>query len=100
MKEHAIKLWSNKVASPRRMFFDEDSLSQKFGNEFVFTHSKDYLYYLARSTLSQIFNNETSPQNLVYTSKLFFDKPTLPKKKCPWERSLTAIVEYLFSCKN
>ena len=30
-----------------------------FDNELVFTHSKDYLYYLARSPLSQI----TSPKN-------------------------------------
>ena len=36
---------------------------RNFGNEFAFTHSKDYLYYLARSPLSQIFDNETSPQN-------------------------------------
>ena len=36
---------------------------RNFGNKFVFTHSKDYLYYLARSPLSQIFDNETSPQN-------------------------------------
>ena len=34
-----------------------------FGNEFAFTHNKDYLYHLARSPLSQIFDNETSPQN-------------------------------------
>ena len=36
---------------------------RNFGNEFVFTNSKDYLYYLARPPLSQIFDNETSPQN-------------------------------------
>ena len=35
---------------------------RNFGNNFVFTHSKDYLYCLARSPLSQIFDNETSPQ--------------------------------------
>ena len=28
------------------------------GNEFVFTHRKDYLYYLARSSLSQLCDNE------------------------------------------
>ena len=33
------------------------------GNEFVFTNSKDFLYYLARLPLSQIFDNEISPQN-------------------------------------
>ena len=36
---------------------------RKFDNEFAYTHSKDYLYYLARSTLPQIFDNEISPQN-------------------------------------
>ena len=36
---------------------------RNFGNEFVFTHSQDYLYHLARSPLSQIFDNETLPQN-------------------------------------
>ena len=40
---------------------------RNFGNEFGFTHSKYYLHYLARSPLSQIFDNETSPQNSVYT---------------------------------
>ena len=33
-------------------------------NEFAFKHSKDYLYYLARSPLSQIFDNETTELNL------------------------------------
>ena len=36
---------------------------RNFGNEFAFTHTKDYLYYLARSPFSQIFDNETLPQN-------------------------------------
>ena len=36
---------------------------RNFDNEFAFTHSKDYLYYLARSPLSQIFYNETLPKN-------------------------------------
>ena len=36
---------------------------RNFGNEFAFTHCKYYLYYLARSPLSQISDNETSPQN-------------------------------------
>ena len=58
------------------------------GNEFLFTHSNDYLYYLARSPLSQIFDNETSPQNWVYTGIFFCDKPTLSKKNCPWELGL------------
>ena len=31
---------------------------RNFRNEFAFTHTKDYLYYLARSPLSQIFDNE------------------------------------------
>ena len=46
-----------------QLFFDEDYLSQNFGNEFAFMHSKDYLYYLARSPLPQVFGNDTSPQN-------------------------------------
>ena len=57
-----------------------------FGNEFAFTQCKDYLYYLARSHLSQIFDNETSQQ--IYTRIFFCDKPTLSKKKCPWKRDL------------
>ena len=61
---------------------------RNFGNEFGFTHSKHYLYYLARSPLSQIFNKETSPQTRVYTSICFCDPPTLSKKKCPWEPGL------------
>ena len=36
---------------------------RNFGNEFVFTHRKDFFYYLARLPLSQIFDNETLPQN-------------------------------------
>ena len=36
---------------------------RNIGNEFPFTHSKDYLHYLARSSLSQIFDNDTSPRN-------------------------------------
>ena len=36
---------------------------RNFGNEFALTHSKDYLYYLAPSPLSQIFDNNNSPQN-------------------------------------
>ena len=36
---------------------------RNFDNEFAFKQSKDYLYYLARSSLSQIFDNETLPQN-------------------------------------
>ena len=36
---------------------------RNFGNEFAFTHSKHYLYYLARSPLSQIIDNETLQQN-------------------------------------
>ena len=37
---------------------------RNFGNEFAFTHSKYYLYYfVARSPLSQIFDNETLPKN-------------------------------------
>ena len=46
-----------------QVFFDKIICHRNFGNEFAFTHSKDYLYYLARSSLSQIFDNETSPQN-------------------------------------
>ena len=34
-----------------------------FGNEFVFTPLKDYLYYLDRSPLSQIFEYTLSTQN-------------------------------------
>ena len=50
------------------VFTDNFSLTKiichrNFRNEFAFTHSKDYLYYLARSPLSQIFDNETSPQS-------------------------------------
>ena len=41
---------------------------RNFDNEFAFTHSKDYLYYLALSPLSQIFDNGTSPKNLIYKS--------------------------------
>ena len=52
---------------------------RNFGNEFAFTHSKDYLYYLACSPLSHVFDNDTSPQNLVYKSIFFCDKPTLSK---------------------
>ena len=33
-----------------------------FCNEMAFTHSKDNLYYLPLSHLSQIFDEETSPQ--------------------------------------
>ena len=38
---------------------------RNFGNEFVFTHSKDYLYYILSSLtfVTVIFDNETSPQN-------------------------------------
>ena len=36
---------------------------RNFVNDFAFTHNKDYLYFIARSSLSQIFDNETSPQN-------------------------------------
>ena len=61
---------------------------RNFNNEFAFTHSKDYIYYLARSPLSQIFDNETSPQNCVYTSIFFCDKPTLSKKNCSWKPGL------------
>ena len=53
---------------------------RNFGNEFAFTPRKDKLYYLARLSLSQIFDYETSPQNLVYTSVFFCDKPALSKK--------------------
>ena len=61
---------------------------RNFGNEFAFTHNNDYLYYFARSTLSQIFDNETLPQNRIYTSTLFCDKPIVSKKICPWKRGL------------
>ena len=36
---------------------------RNFGNEIVFTNNIDYLYYLARSILSQIVDKETSLQN-------------------------------------
>ena len=35
---------------------------RNFGNEILFKNSKDYLYYLARSPLSQIFEKQTLPQ--------------------------------------
>ena len=57
---------------------------RNIGNKFVFTHGKSYLDYLARSPLSQIFDNETSPQNSVYMSIFFCDKPTLSKKNRPY----------------
>ena len=48
--------------------FDEDYFCHRnFGNEFVSTYII-ILYYLARSPLSKIFDNETSPQNWIYTS--------------------------------
>ena len=47
------------IVSTDNLFYDDDY----FGNEFALTHSKDYLYYLARSPLSQIFDNDSSPQN-------------------------------------
>ena len=58
----------SKHSSLGRVSTDNVSLTKilchrNFGNEIVFTNSKDYLYYLARSTLSQIFDRETSPQN-------------------------------------
>ena len=36
---------------------------RNFGNEFAFIHCIDYLYYLARKPMSQIFEIKTLPQN-------------------------------------
>ena len=41
--------------------------------------------------MSQIFDNGTSPQNRVYTSIFFCDKPTLSKKNCPWKLGLNTM---------
>ena len=71
-------LQGEKPVFHRQFFFGEDYLPQNldFGNEFAITHSKDYVYYLARLPLSQIFDIETSLWNLTYTSIFFYDKPT------------------------
>ena len=37
-----------------QLFLTKIICHRKFGNEFAFTHSKDYLYYLARSSLLHI----------------------------------------------
>ena len=42
--------------------FDEDYLVTETLAMSLRSHSKDYLHYLARSPLSQIFYDETSPQ--------------------------------------
>ena len=42
-----------------------------FGNEFVFTHSKDYLYYLAHSPLSQILDNHRIECTRAYFSATY-----------------------------
>ena len=66
-----------------RTFFSLTKIicNRNFGNECASTHSKDYLYYLDRSTLSQIFDNATSPQNGVYTGIFLCGKPTLCQRK-------------------
>ena len=68
MKCHSSKSSSKKVVSNSLVSKDNFSLTKiichrNFGNEFAFTRSKDYLYYLAGSPLSQIFDDETLPQN-------------------------------------
>ena len=69
LKEHIsatlqLLIYNNLLTVP----MDIVSLSKilchrNFGNEFVFTHSKGYLYYFACSSLSQTFDNETLPEN-------------------------------------
>ena len=58
-----------------------------------FTSAKFSIYtstfYFAHSTLPYIFVNETLPYVLIHTSIFFCNKPTLPKKHCSWELSLT-----------
>ena len=46
------------------------------------SHTAKITYCLVRSPLSQIFDNETSPQNCVDTSIFFCDKPCQRKIVC------------------
>ena len=90
----------NYVQDPRlsfhgQFFFGADYLSETLTMS-LRSHSKNYIYYIARSPLSQIFDSEISPQNRIYTS-IF----SAIKKNCPWKRGLNkdvyrrTIVEYI-----
>ena len=46
-------------------------------------------FYFAHSTLQYLFVNETLPYVLIHTSIFFYNKPTLQKKHCSWELSLS-----------
>ena len=66
----SVKIWREKVnclfgsiVNTVQPVLGLVSTDNDFGNEIAFKHSKDYLYYLARSPLSLILDNETSPQN-------------------------------------
>ena len=79
-----IKAWF-----PRTMFLTKIICHRNFGNEFAFTHSKDYLYCLANLSLSQILEMKLR-HRIEFTRAFFFcDEPTLSKKSCPWKPGLT-----------
>ena len=53
-------------------------------------------FYLVHSTLPYITVNETLPYILIHTSIFFYNKPTLPKKHCWWELSLSKPEQWLY----
>ena len=56
-----LKFWDNLINLHEAWFpWTKIICHINFDNEFAFTHSKDYSYYLARLSKS---DNETSPQN-------------------------------------
>ena len=56
---------------------------RNFGNEFAFTHSKGYLYYLARSPLSRIFDIELNFHEHIFLRQTYFVKEILSVETRP-----------------